>query len=120
MIKKTSRNEMRVIRHKRIRENLSGTSEKPRLSVFRSNANISAQIIDDTKGVTLVSASSLEKELNIKNGGNIEAAKVIVAENAKRAKSKKINEVVFDRGGYLYHGRVAALAEAARENGLKF
>ena len=120
MIKKTSRNEMRVIRHKRIRENLSGTSEKPRLSVFRSNANISAQIIDDTKGVTLVSACSLEKELNIKNGGNIEAAKVIGAEIAKRAKSKKINEVVFDRGGYLYHGRVAALAEAARENGLKF
>ena len=120
MIKKTSRNEMRVIRHKRIRENLSGTSEKPRLSVFRSNANISAQIIDDTKGVTLVSASSLEKELNIKNGGNIEAAKVIGAEIAKRAKSKKINEVVFDRGGYLYHGSVAALAEAARENGLKF
>lgn len=120
MIKKTSRNEMRVIRHKRIRENLSGTSEKPRLSVFRSNANISAQIIDDTKGVTLVSASSLEKELNIKNGGNIEAAKVIGAEIAKRAKSNKINEVVFDRGGYLYHGRVAALAEAARENGLEF
>lgn len=120
MIKKTSRNEMRVIRHKRIRENLSGTSEKPRLSVFRSNANISAQIIDDIKGVTLVSASSLEKELNIKNGGNIEAAKVIGAEIAKRAKSKKINEVVFDRGGYLYHGRVAALAEAARENGLEF
>ena len=120
MIKKTSRNEMRVIRHKRIRENLSGTSEKPRLSVFRSNANISAQIIDDTKGVTLVSASSLEKELNIKNGENIEAAKVIGAEIAKRAKSKKINAVVFDRGGYLYHGRVAALAEAARENGLKF
>ena len=120
MIKKTSRNEMRVIRHKRIRENLSGTSVKPRLSVFRSNANISAQIIDDTKGVTLVSASSLEKELNIKNGGNIEAAKVIGAEIAKRAKSKKINEVVFDRGGYLYHGRVAALAEAARENGLEF
>ena len=120
MIKKTSRNEMRVIRHKRIRENLSGTSEKPRLSVFRSNANISAQIIDDTKGVTLVSASSLEKELNIKNGGNLEAAKVIGAEIAKRAKSKKINEVVFDRGGYLYHGRVAALAEAARENGLEF
>ena len=120
MIKKTSRNEMRVIRHKRIRENLSGTSEKPRLSVFRSNANISAQIIDDTKGVTLVSASSLEKELNIKNGGNIEAANVIGAEIAKRAKSKKINEVVFDRGGYLYHGRVKALAEAARENGLEF
>lgn len=120
MIKKTSRNEMRVVRHKRIRETLSGTSEKPRLCVFRSNANISAQIIDDTKGVTLVSASSLEKELNIKNGGNKEAAQKVGAELAKRAKSKKINEVVFDRGGYLYHGRVAALADAARENGLKF
>ena len=120
MIKKTSRNEMRVIRHKRIRENLSGTSEKPRLSVFRSNANIEAQIIDDVKGVTLVSASSLEKELNLKNGGNVEAAKVIGAEIAKRAKKAKINTVVFDRGGYLYHGRVKALAEAAREGGLEF
>ena len=116
MIKKVSRNEMRKVRHTRIRENLSGT----RLCVFRSNANIEAQIIDDVKGVTLVSASSLEKELNLKNGGNIEAAKVIGAEVAKRAKKAKINAVVFDRGGYLYHGRVQALAEAARENGLEF
>ena len=112
MIKKVSRNEMRKIRHTRIRENLSGTSERPRLCVFRSNA--------DVKGVTLVSASSLEKELNLKNGGNVEAAKVIGAEIAKRAKKAKINTVVFDRGGYLYHGRVKALAEAAREGGLEF
>ena len=120
MIKKVSRNEMRKIRHTRIRENLSGTSERPRLCVFSSNANIEAQIIDDVKGVTLVSASSLEKELNLKNGGNVEAAKVIGAEIAKRAKKAKINTVVFDRGGYLYHGRVKALAEAAREGGLEF
>jgi len=120
MIKKTSRNKMRVARHERIRKTLSGTLEKPRLCVFRSNANISAQIIDDTKGVTLVSASSLEKDLKIKNGGNKEAAIIVGAELAKRAKSKKIVEVVFDRGGYLYHGRVKALANAARENGLKF
>ena len=120
MIKKVSRNEMRKVRHTRIRENLSGTSERPRLCVFRSNANIEAQIIDDVKGVTLVSASSLEKELNLKNGGNIEAAKVIGAEVAKRAKKAKISAVVFDRGGYLYHGRVQALAEAAREKGLEF
>ena len=120
MIKKVSRNEMRLERHNRIRKNLSGTAERPRLNVFRSNANITAQIIDDEKGVTLVSASTLEKELKIANGGNVEAAKVIGAEIAKRAKKAKINKVVFDRGGYLYHGRVAALAEAARENGLEF
>ena len=120
MIKKQSRNDMRLERHKRVRKNLSGTSARPRLNVFRSNANITAQIIDDEKGVTLVSASSLEKERNIKNGGNIEAAKIIGAEIAKRAKKAKIKEVVFDRGGYLYHGRVKALAEAARENGLEF
>ena len=120
MINKVSRNDMRKERHARIRENLVGTSARPRLSVFRSNANISAQIIDDEKGVTLVSATSLEKELNLTNGGNVEAAKVIGAEIAKRAKKAKINEVVFDRSGYLYHGRVKALAEAARENGLEF
>lgn len=120
MVNKVSRNEMRQERHKRIRKSLSGTTERPRLSVFRSNANISAQIIDDEKGITLVSASSLEKELNIKNGGNIEAASIIGAEIAKRAKQAKITKVVFDRGGYLYHGRVQALAEAARENGLEF
>ena len=120
MINKMSRNEMRLERHKKIRKTLNGTAEKPRLSVFRANANITAQIIDDTKGVTLVSASTLEKDLKIKKGGNIEAAKLIGAEIAKRAKKAKIKEVVFDRGGYLYHGRVKALAEAARENGLEF
>lgn len=120
MINKVSRNEMRVERHNRIRKDLSGTSERPRLSVFRSNANISAQIIDDEKGITLVSASTLESSLKIKNGGNVEAAKVIGEEIAKRAKKAKITKVVFDRGGYLYHGRVKALAEAARENGLEF
>ena len=120
MIKKVSRNEMRKVRHDRIRENLSGTSERPRLCVFRSNANIEAQIIDDTKGVTLVSATSLDKSLKLKNGGNVEAAKVVGAELAKRAKKAKISTVVFDRGGYLYHGRVKALAEAAREGGLEF
>ena len=120
MINKVSRNDMRKTRHTRIRETIAGTSAKPRLNVFRSNANITAQIIDDEKGVTLVSASSLEKELKIKNGGNVEAAKIVGAEIAKRAKKAKITEVVFDRGGYLYHGRVKALAEAARENGLEF
>ena len=120
MIKKVSRNEMRKVRHTRIRENLSGTSERPRLCVFRSNANIEAQIIDDVKGVTLVSASSLEKELNLKNGGNVEAATKVGELLAKKAKKAKISKVVFDRGGYLYHGRVKALAEAAREGGLEF
>ena len=120
MIKKVSRNEMRKVRHERIRENLSGTAERPRLCVFRSNANIEAQIIDDVKGITLVSATSLDKELKLKNGSNIEAAKVVGAEIAKRAKKAKITAVVFDRGGYLYHGRVKALAEAAREGGLEF
>ena len=120
MIKKVSKNEMRKVRHARIRENLSGTTERPRLCVFRSNANIEAQIIDDAHGVTLVSATSLDKELKLKNGSNIEAAKVVGAEIAKRAKKAKITAVVFDRGGYLYHGRVKALAEAAREGGLEF
>ena len=120
MINKVSRNDMRKERHTRIRNSVVGTSERPRLNVFRSNANISAQIIDDTKGITLVSASSLEKELNLKNGGNVEAAKVVGEEIAKRAIKANIKEVVFDRGGYLYHGRVKALAEAARENGLEF
>ena len=120
MITKTNRKLERTRRHERVRTKISGTAECPRLCVFRSNANIYAQIIDDVKGVTLVSASSLEKELNLKNGGNVEAAKVIGAEIAKRAKKAKINTVVFDRGGYLYHGRVKALAEAAREGGLEF
>ena len=120
MIKKVSRNEMRKVRHERIRENLFGTSERPRLCVFRSNANIEAQIIDDVKGVTLVSATTLEKDLNLKNGGNIEAATAVGKAIAEAAKKAKITKVVFDRGGYLYHGRVEALANAARENGLEF
>ena len=120
MINKTSRNEARKARHARIRNKVSGTSELPRLCVFRSLKNISVQIIDDEKGVTLVIASSLDKDLNIKNGGNIEASKLVGALVAKKAKKAKIEKVVFDRGGYLYHGRVKALADAARENGLEF
>lgn len=120
MINKVSRNTMRKVRHTRVRKNLAGTSEVPRLNVFRSNSNISAQIIDDSKGITLVSASSLEKDLKITNGSNIEAGKVIGQEIAKRAIAANIKKVVFDRGGYKYHGRVEALATAARENGLEF
>ena len=120
MIKKVSRNEMRQARHARVRNKISGTTEVPRLNVFRSNNNIFAQIIDDEKAVTLVSASSIDKELKLENGGNVEAAKQVGALLAKRAKEAKITKVTFDRGGYLYHGRVAALAEAARENGLEF
>ncbi|MDO5569210.1 MAG: 50S ribosomal protein L18 [bacterium] len=120
MIKKESKNSTRVMRHKRIRKNISGTAQRPRLCVFRSSKNISAQIIDDTKQHTLVSASSLEKKLKITNGGNIEAAKIVGKELGKKAKKLGITTVVFDRGGYLYHGRVKALAEAARENGLEF
>ena len=120
MIKKVSRSEMRQVRHERIRENLFGTKELPRLSVFRSNKEIYAQIIDDENKTTLVSASSLEKELKLTNGGNIEAAKVVGKAIAEKAKKSKITKVVFDRGGNLYHGRVAALADAARENGLEF
>ena len=120
MIKKVARNDVRQARHKRVREKVSGTNSVPRLSVFRSNGNIFAQIIDDEKGTTLASASSIDKELKLKNGGNVEAASEVGKLLAKRAKQVKINKVVFDRGGYLYHGRVKALAEAARENGLEF
>ena len=120
MIKKVSRNEARAARHARVRAKVSGTKDIPRLNIFRSAKNISVQIIDDEKGVTLVSCSSTDKELKIANGGNIEAAKIVGAEIAKRAKKAKITKVVFDRGGYQYHGRVQALAEAARENGLEF
>ena len=120
MIKKVSRNESRLERHSRVRAKLSGTKDIPRLNVFRSAKHISVQIIDDVEGKTLVSASTMEKDLKITNGGNIEAAKKIGAEIAKRAKKAKITKVVFDRGGYLYHGRVQALADAARENGLEF
>ncbi len=118
MINKKSNNEMRKIRHTRVRNKISGTSECPRLNVFRSNNQIFAQIIDDEKQTTLVSSSSVE--LKIKNGGNIEGAKEVGKDIATKAKKAKINKVVFDRGGYLYHGRVKALAEAARENGLEF
>ena len=120
MIKKVSRNEARLERHKRVRAKVSGTKEIPRLNVFRSAKHISVQIIDDVTGTTLVSASSMDKALKITNGGNVEAAKIVGAEIAKRAKKAKITKVVFDRGGYLYHGRIAALADAARENGLEF
>lgn len=120
MIKKVSRNDARVARHDRVRTKVIGTSEIPRLNVFRSNGNIFAQIIDDSADKTLVSASSIDKELKLENGGNIEAATKVGELLAKRAKKAKIAKVTFDRGGYLYHGRVKALADAARENGLEF
>lgn len=110
--------EARIRRHVRVRKNISGTSETPRLNVFRSNKAIYAQVIDDSKGVTLVSSSSLE--LKLQNGGNIEAAQKVGKDIAEKCKKAKINKVVFDRGGFLYHGRVAALAESAREAGLEF
>ena len=116
MIKKESREAKRVVRHERVRSKISGTTEVPRLSVYRSNKNISAQIIDDLNGTTLASATSLKLE----NGSNIEAAREVGKMIADEAKSVGISKVVFDRGGYLYHGRVQALAEAARENGLEF
>jgi len=120
MINKKSRNEARQARHSRVRAKMSGTGSVPRLNVFRSNSNIFAQIIDDEKQVTLVSASSIDKELKLENGGNTEAATKVGELLAKRAKKEKITKVVFDRGGYQYHGRVKALAEAAREAGLEF
>ncbi len=118
MIEKESRNSLRERRHARVREKVKGTSSMPRLVVFRSNKNIEAQIIDDVKGVTLASSSS--SALKLTNGGNIEAAKSVGLDLAKKALAKKIEKVVFDRGGYEYHGRVAALADAAREGGLHF
>ncbi len=120
MIKKVSRNQARVARHERVRSKVVGTTSEPRLNVFRSNGNIFAQIIDDSCGKTLVSASSIDKELKLENGGNVEAATKVGELLAKRAKKAKITKVTFDRGGYLYHGRVKALADAARENGLEF
>jgi large subunit ribosomal protein L18 len=116
MIKIYDSNAQRLKRHARVRKTVNGTEARPRLNVFRSNKNIFAQIIDDTKGVKLASASSLKLE----NGGNIEGAKEVGKLIAEAAKNAGINEVVFDRGGYIYHGRVKALAEAAREAGLKF
>ncbi|AIZ58905.1 50S ribosomal protein L18 [Bacillus safensis] len=120
MITKTSKNATRLKRHARVRAKLSGTAERPRLNVFRSNKNIYAQVIDDVNGVTLVSASTLDKELKIENSSDTAAATKVGELVAKRAVEKGISNVVFDRGGYLYHGRVKALAEAAREAGLKF
>ncbi|MCR5182989.1 MAG: 50S ribosomal protein L18 [Clostridia bacterium] len=117
-----SRNDRRLKRHYRERKNIFGTPERPRLCVFRSSKNISAQIIDDVNGKTLCSASSLDKELKaeIGYGGNKEAAKKVGEALAKRALAEGITEVCFDRGGFLYHGRVAELADGAREAGLKF
>ena len=119
MIKRPDTNAQRLKRHKRVRGKVSGTSERPRLNVFRSGTNIYAQVIDDSKGCTLVSASSLEKAFEGR-GSNVEGAKKVGQMVAERAKAAGITTVVFDRGGYVYHGRVAALAEGAREGGLEF
>ena len=119
MISERSRNAMRELRHRRLRRDLSGTAERPRLAVFRSLKHIYAQVIDDVAGNTLVSASSLDKEIE-GNGGNKTAARAVGKLVAERCKAKGIDTVVFDRGGYLYHGRVAELAEGAREGGLEF
>jgi large subunit ribosomal protein L18 len=118
MFKPVDKNAHRMKRHKRIRATIKGTPERPRLNVFRSNKGIYAQVIDDVNGVTLVQASTLG--LKDVNGSNVEGAKVVGTEVAKKAIKKGIKVVIFDRGGYLYHGRVKALAEAAREAGLEF
>jgi large subunit ribosomal protein L18 len=119
MVKKTDTNKARLHRHKRVRSKISGTAACPRLNVFRSSSNIYAQLIDDEKGVTLAAASTVEKEF-AGSTGNKEEARKVGELIAKRALEKGIEEVVFDRGGYLYHGRVKELAEGAREGGLKF
>ena len=115
-----SKDDTRIRIHKRIRQRVAGTPERPRLAVFRSLKNISAQVIDDKAGHTLVSASSVEKKAGIGSGGNVAGAKDVGKLLAQRAKENGITKVVFDRGGYLYHGRVRALADAAREAGLEF
>ena len=122
MVSKESRQEIRVKKHRRMRNRLSGTAERPRLSVFRSNNHMYAQIIDDTVGNTLVSASTLEKEIKaeLEKTNNVDAAAYLGTVIAKRALEKGISEVVFDRGGFIYQGKIAALAEAAREAGLQF
>ncbi|HHT24008.1 MAG TPA: 50S ribosomal protein L18 [Clostridiaceae bacterium] len=122
MIKKIQKNKIRQRKHARVRKHISGTSERPRLSVFRSLSHIYAQVIDDITGTTLVSASTLDTEISskVKNTSNCEAAKLVGKLVAEKSLAKDIESVVFDRGGYLYHGRVAALAEGAREAGLKF
>ena len=122
MVSKESRQEVRVKKHKRIRNRFSGTAERPRLAVFRSNNHMYAQIIDDTVGNTLVAASTLEKEVKaeLEKTNNVEAAAYLGTVIAKRAQEKGIKEVVFDRGGFIYQGKIAALADAAREAGLQF
>jgi large subunit ribosomal protein L18 len=119
MLLKADKNKIRQKRHMRVRTRIHGTAERPRLNVFRSLAHIYVQIIDDDKGVTLTSASSMDKDFK-GSGGNIDGAKKVGAAIAKKALAAGITEVIFDRGGYIYHGRVKALAEAAREAGLKF
>lgn len=119
MVNKADKNQARLRRHRRVRGKISGTASRPRMNVFRSRSNIYAQIIDDVKGVTLVSASSVEKDFGM-YGGNKEAAKKVGEIIAERALEKGIENVVFDRGGYIFHGRVKELAEGAREGGLKF
>ncbi|MDR0920786.1 MAG: 50S ribosomal protein L18 [Lactobacillales bacterium] len=118
MITKPDKNKTRQQRHRRVRNKISGTAERPRLNIYRSNKNIYAQVIDDVAGVTLASASALDKEIS--GGTKTEVAAAVGKLIAERANAKGVKVVVFDRGGYLYHGRVAALAEAARENGLEF
>ena len=118
MVSKQSKNISRVRRHTRVRSKISGTPECPRLCVYRSNKNIEAQLIDDVNKVTLVASSSMS--LKLENGSNVEAAAKVGADIAKKAQAKKIKKVVFDRSGYVYHGRIKALAEAAREAGLEF
>lgn len=121
MITKGDKNKARLKRHLRVRKKINGTIARPRLSVFRSSKHMYAQLIDDVNGVTIASASTMDKELEaIGNGGNIEAAKKVGELIAARAKAKGVDNVVFDRGGYLYHGRIQALADAAREAGLEF
>lgn len=122
MLTKQDKNQARQVRHDRVRRKVMGTTARPRLSVFRSNGHIYAQIVVDETGNTLAAASSLDSELKgqLKSGGSTEAAKAVGQAIARRALEKGVDQVVFDRGGYLYHGRVAALAEAAREAGLKF
>ncbi|BFT75818.1 MULTISPECIES: 50S ribosomal protein L18 [Paenibacillus] len=122
MITKGDKNKARLKRHLRVRKKIEGTTARPRLNIFRSSKHMYAQLIDDTTGVTIAAASTQDKDLksDIGNGGNVEAARKVGALIAARAKEKGVNQVVFDRGGYLYHGRVQALADAAREAGLEF
>ncbi|MFD1850690.1 50S ribosomal protein L18 [Oceanobacillus bengalensis] len=120
MITKPDKNVVRKRRHNRVRRTLSGTAVRPRLNVYRSNKHIYAQLIDDINGITVASASTADKEINLESPGNVDAAKQVGELVAKRAQDKGFKSVVFDRGGYLYHGRVKALAEAAREAGLEF